>query len=39
MLALVAKVKLFGLLNVHINHSGSYWDNHIFYLLAGLAWR
>ena len=23
-------LELFGLFNVHINRSGSYWDNHIF---------
>ena len=27
------KLKLFGMADVHINRSGSYWDNLVFYLL------
>ena len=30
----IDKLKLFGLFNVHANPSGSYWDNHVFDLLA-----
>ena len=28
------KLKLFGLFNVYINCSGSYWDNHVFDILV-----
>ena len=28
------ELKLYGLFKVHINHSGLYWDNHVFDLLV-----
>ena len=27
------ELKLFGFFNDHFNHSRSYWDNHIFFLI------
>ena len=32
-------IELFGLFNVHINPSGSYWDNHVLTYQLDLAWR
>ena len=30
----VVNIQLFGFFNVHINRSGSCWDNHVFDLLV-----